>query len=303
MKKRIAIIIVGLLIIGITSLTVIPHMIISEMIDLHVEHATVYKASEYNLVSEYLELETKDNIQIGAYLVKAEDPKGSIIFLSGIHNPSITAFYGHAKMVTEWGYDAYLLEVRAHGASQGNLVSLGYKEVLDVDVLVDQILSSEKKDAPIIVYGVSMGGAIAINSIGLNDNIDAVISFSAYSSFTDNFIENMLMMGMPKIYTSIQKPFISLYTSIRFGFDTRGIYPKNMIRYLDDRPALLIHSSEDDQVPIGNLERIRANASENVEHIIKEGNYHMILEGDDFLYPWQDEEYESLIKEFLDRIE
>ncbi len=298
-KSRIKIVVVLAVIIMLIILVIVPHLIIGDMVNMHVSFETVYSAQDYGLEAKELWLETEDGLNIVTYFVPVENAQGSVIFLSGIHNPSVTAFYGHAKMLADWGYDSYLLEMRAHGESEGDVISLGFKEVLDVDAVVNYIVSSEMKNKPIIVYGLSMGGAVAINSIGSNDNIDGVISLSAYSSFTDNFSDNMLMMNMPKFYVSLQKPFVTLYTSFKYGFDTTRLTPKNMIKNLGDRPALLIHSREDDQVPVENLSRILQNAPSHVNHWIREGNYHMILDGLMFLEPWEDEEYRDFIFSFL----
>lgn len=44
----------------------------------------------------------------------------------------------------EKGYASILLEVRGHGQSEGNQISLGYKETYDVDAVVKYIKSQEK---------------------------------------------------------------------------------------------------------------------------------------------------------------
>ena len=52
--------------------------------------------------------------------------------------------------------------------------------------VTDYIKGNAKyKDVPVIVMGVSMGGAVAIRSIGENKDIDALISLSAFSSVED----------------------------------------------------------------------------------------------------------------------
>jgi hypothetical protein len=307
MKKKIykiAAVLTGVVVlVFIAVLTYVPHMIIKDMVNMHVSFSQTFDADDFGLESQKLMLETEDKLHVAAYYVEADDPKGSVIFLSGIHNPSVTAFYGHARWMRELGYDSYLLEMRAHGESEGDVIALGYEETMDVDAVVSHIVEGgEMKQKPIIVFGLSMGGSVAINAIGNNDDIDGVVSLSAYSAFEDNFADNMLMMGAPKAYVALQRPFVKLYTNMKYGWDAGSLSPKIQIERLGDRPALLIHSKGDDQVPIENLQRILDKAPEHVLYWEKEGNHHMILEGEDFLKPWGDREYAERIENFLEEL-
>ncbi|RSK28770.1 alpha/beta hydrolase [Bacillus sp. HMF5848] len=299
-KKILAIVLGCVGLIGIGFLLTIPHLVTSDMVNMHVDFSEVYAANDYGLESDVLKLETFDGHNVVTYYVPAREPQGSIIFLSGIHNPSVTAFYGHAQWFRDLGYDSYLLEMRAHGESDGELISLGYKETLDVDAVVKHIMSNaEMAQKPIVVYGLSMGGSVAINAIGNNSEIDGLVSLSAYSSFEDNFADNMLLMGAPKAYVSIQKPFVKLYTNFKYGWQTAHLSPKEQIANLGSRPALLIHSTGDDQVPIDNMSRILKNAPAHVLSWEVDGNKHFILDDEAFFAPWTDEEYANKIQSFF----
>lgn len=156
-------------------------------------------------------------------------------------------------------------------------------------------------DVPLVVFGLSMGGATAINAIGLQQELDGLISLSAYSAWEDVFTDNMRVMGLPGFFATMQKPFVQLYSSLRFGFNSTKIAPKNQIQNLGDRPALLIHSTEDSQIPFTSFERIVAKAPDHIETWIREGDYHFIVSSDTFLDPTEDTEYQEVIMGFLER--
>lgn len=298
-KKILASIFITLFVLIIVVLSVIPHLIMKDMVNMHVDFKEMYSAEDFGITSQKLKLKTEDGLNITAYEVDAADPKAIVIFISGIHNPSVTAFFGHAGMLKKNGYGSILLEMRAHGESEGNLVCVGYKEYLDTKAVVDYI-TNRYKDVPIVVCGVSMGGATAINSMGEIKEIDGLISLSAYSSFEDNFYDIMLKMGAPKAYAVIQRPFIKLYTMLRYGLKSANITPKNEIKKIGNRPALIIHSTQDSQVPYSNFERIMKEAPKHVETWVKEGDHHFILDNDDyFLSPEKDKEYSQHILKFL----
>lgn len=279
-------------------LAAIPPLIMGDMINQSVQFDTVYESSEFGLEAKELTLTTEDGYQISAFEVDVNNPKAIIIFISGIHNPSVTAFYGHAKMLSENGYASILYDMRAHGKSEGEVISLGHLETLDTQAVVDYIKSQEKyRELPIVVYGLSMGGAVAINSIGQIPEISGLVSISAYSSWEDVFVENMVALGAPKLLTIVQKPFVKLYTVYKFGLNTADIYPKKQIENLGARPALLMHSTDDSQIHISNFERIIAKAPSHVETWIREGDYHFFTT--DFLHPENDEEYAQGVLMFL----
>lgn len=67
-----------------------------------------------------------------------------------------------------------------------------------------------------------MGGAVAINAIGQIPEIDGLISLSAYSAWDEVFVDNV---GLPEPLATLQRPFVRLYTSLKYGPDTRHITP------------------------------------------------------------------------------
>lgn len=295
--RRILFGVLGLLVV-LGVLVAIPPLVMGDMINLHVQFGTVYKAEDFDLEARELTLQTMDGYSISAFEVEVPDPKAVIIFISGIHNPSVTAFFGHAQMFRKHGYASILYDMRAHGKSEGGVISLGHLEPIDTKAVVDYIKAQERyKELPIVVYGLSMGGAVAINSIGQIPEISGLVSMSAFSSWEDVFVENMLAMGAPALLTRIQRPFVKLYTLYKFGIKTADIYPKKQIQNLGDRPALLMHSTGDSQVHFANFERIMKEAPDHVETWTRQGDQHMM--STDFLHPENDPEYAERILDFL----
>ena len=297
MKKKLLILILIAFII--TAFAMIPIQIIGKMTNYH-SYVSVYDSEMFGVKSNKINLETEDGLTLAAWQVEAENPKGTVIFISGIHNPSVTYFFPHAQMMENNGYSSLLIELRAHGDSEGEKISLGMEEYLDVKAGVDFLKQSEKyKDLPIIVFGVSMGGATAINSIGQINEIDGLISLSAYSNWADVFCDNMVELGVPRFVATLEKPFVWLYLCFDYGFDKIGINPLNEIKKLNGRPALLMHSKEDSQVPFESYERLIKSAKEEVSSYVREGNYHFITYDGYSNKPWADKEYSSTILNFL----
>ncbi len=298
--KRVILIILAVLVVTtLITFSVIPPLIMHDMIKLHAD-VEAYSAEEYGVTATPLSLETEDGFSLAAWEVAAEAPKGVVVLVSGIHNPSVTAFFGYAKMLRENGYASVLVEMRAHGDSEGDKICLGMYEYLDVKAGVAYIQEQAAyQGLPVIAWGTSMGAATALNAIGEIPEIDGVISCSAYSSWPDEFCDMMASMGAPAFLVAIQKPFVWGYSGIEYGFDKLKINPLEEIQRLNGRPALLMHSTGDSQVPYANFERLMAKAPDTVETFIRKGDEHFICYERYFDHPAEDTEFSGAVLGFL----
>ena len=111
----------------------------------------------------------------------------------------------------------------------------------------------------------------------------------------------MVSLGIPKFVATIEKPFVWLYLGFDYGFDKINITPENEIKKLNGRPALLMHSTNDSQVPYESFERLREVATDEIETFIREGNYHFITYDNYGSEPWNDTEYANAIINFLNK--
>lgn len=297
-KKAIIWFVVIFLAINIGVFSVIPFRVMKPMVERHVDFKKVWEASEFGVEANHFFVQTDDGLNISTYEVAVDTPKVVVICLAGIHNPSATAYFGHAKLFKEQHISTFLFDMRAHGESDGDKICLGYKEYLDTKAVVAYIKQQSQYDGvPIVVMGVSMGGATAINSIGKIAEIDGLISLSAYSSWEDVFCENM-KKSTPLIIAKIETPFVYLMTFLKYGSNS-FIKPKTEIKKIGNRPVLLMHSKQDSQVSFANFERLLESAPPHVETFIREGDLHFITEN--FVEPDKDKEYSEKLLDFIKR--
>ncbi len=296
MKKIMLRLILALVVLFVVVLAAIPHFIMGDLLNQRME---VEELPLTELEAIQVMLSTEDNLSISAWEVVAENSKGTVIILSGIEKPSVTAFKGYSKLLKDNGYSSLLIEMRAHGRSEGDRVALGMEEYLDVKAGVDYILN-ENSDQSVIVWGTSMGASSAITSIGRIDEIDGVISCSAYSSWTDVFGDHLAAMGVPNIIVSLERPFIDLYVGIKYGFSKLEISPINEIANLKGRPILLAHSTEDSQIPFSSFERLlERSEGENVHTFVRQGDEHFICYDENFDQPENDKVFSETVLNFL----
>lgn len=262
-----------------------------------------YTASEYNLNENILSLETEDKVKLWVSEIAVSNPKAIVIFLTGIEQPSITQFYPHAKLLESNGYASILLEVRGHGKSGGNKICLGYDEILDVKATINYIKSkNEYRNIPIIIQGVSMGGAVAINAFGQYKEIKALIAMSAYTTFEDVVIDNLEYYKVPKFICTIEKPLFNLALVANFGVDkVNNMNPITQIQNSNNRPILLIASNGDTSVPVDNTKKLYS-VSKNADLWIRDSWEHFIVKDCVLVNVADDKEYCNKILGFLKKV-
>ncbi len=290
-----------IIVLGIIALGTISYISISSMADMRVSYSKIYDASNYDIPQpDTLKLRTKDGLMIEVLEIVNPNAKGSIICLTGQIGPSVTAYYGHAEIFFAEGYTVYLPELRAHGGSQGDVIGLGYTEYRDVEAITDYIAAYGHGDElPIVVIGHSMGGAIALNSMSKNDDIDGVVAMSTYSSVEDMFVEQA-SKNIPSYIAELATPFVQLICWIKYGEDPWDLRPKNSIQNTHRRSVLIMHNENDPDVSYMNFARNMNRAAGYVEVYTRADSSHTIAR--DFLHPNNDPEYIDRLLRFINNI-
>ena len=278
--------------------------VIDYLVDKHVDYDVVYDARDFGLPApDSLTLKTADGFSIFAYEVCPEQLKGVVICLSGIENPSVTAFYGHAAEFYKANVATIMPDLRGHGKSDGNRICLAYEEARDVKTVTDYIKSNAKyKDVPVIVLGVSMGGAVAIRSIGENKDIDGLIAHSAFSSLED-FLQASREAFLPMIPAEQLAGITRQVVKEKYGVDSSVSSPLYALRGLNNRPVLMMHSRQDSQVPYSCFEKLATEASKytiDLDTMTVEGDEHFICK--DFTKPSADKKYMRQVMRFIRKL-
>lgn len=300
-----------LIIVFVISILVIPIIIINQATSRVTyqgsdnEHPLqdIFTPEEFGLEAKELILETKDGLELWASEVLVSKPKGVIIYLTGIRQPSVTYFYGHSRWMKDNGYASILLEVRGHGKSEGDKVSLGYEEVKDVEAVIKYIKSQKRyKSVPIIIHGVSMGGSIAINSFGTLKDIDGLIAMSAYSSFESVVYDTMIYYKIPRFICEIEISVLSSYLEAIFRGNAKNMVPLKKIENIGNRKVLLIACSGDTEVMPINMQRLLEVAPKSCAWWLRDSSEHFIVKDSDFRNIEKDTEYCDMILSFIEEV-
>jgi alpha-beta hydrolase superfamily lysophospholipase len=108
------------------------------------------------------QLTTSNGIKLDAWYIKADSAKGTVILFHGL-NSNKGNVLGEAFAFNSFGYNTMLVDLRAHGNSEGIASTLGDKESEEVKLAYDYIL--KKGERNIVLWGMSLGAVIITKAI------------------------------------------------------------------------------------------------------------------------------------------
>lgn len=189
-----------------------------------------------------------EQITISAYLTlaKTDSAKGTIILLHGIRSRK-EHFVPVTKMLAENGYNAVAVDLRAHGSSTGQYCTFGVKEKHDIQAIIDFLEKEEKIQGNMGVWGQSLGAAIALQTMAIDDRIHFGIIESTFSEF------RITVHDYFKFHLGFEIPPFTDYLINRAGkisdFDPEEAVPKKYCQKIQQR-VLVVHGDKDQRINI-----------------------------------------------------
>jgi alpha-beta hydrolase superfamily lysophospholipase len=204
-----------------------------------------YTPSDVGLRYETRTIPTPDSGMLEAWYIPAASPAGLVLMFTGYAEAKDTLLT-QAASIHEMGYDALLVDFRGAGGSSGSDTTLGVRESKDVAIAADYA-QSQWPGRPIVLYGVSMGGAALLRSVALEGvRPDAVIIESPFDSLLSTVGNRFNTMGLPSFPAA---HLLVLWGSVQQGFNGFAHNPVDYARSVRC-PALLLYGETDPRVNV-----------------------------------------------------
>lgn len=201
----------------------------------------------YGIDYQPVELRAADGTQLFAWFLPARGkPKGSVLYLHG-NAQNISVHFANVAWMPAAGFNVLALDYRGYGGSDGEPSLAGMQ--LDIDAAM-RVLLARQDVAPerIIVFGQSLGGALAIYYVAhsrYRENVKALVVDSAFSDYE--------RIGEEKLSaTPLTWPF---QWFAAMAIDNR-YSPQASVSQLSPIPLLLIHGDQDNVVPLHHSQRL-----------------------------------------------
>lgn len=230
---------------------------------------------------EEVVLITSDGLALHAWYTP---PQNNVVVLVAHAHNGLRPTDMHS-LFARHGYGVVSWDFRAHGESEGEVCSLGYYEVLDLEAALDFALSQPEVER-VAAWGGSMGGAGVIMAAALRPEIEAVITDSAFAALEEELIKMIRLKWM--------RPLIRFFAERETGVSIGDVRPVDVIGQISPRPVFIIQGQSDLMVPVTAGERLYDAAGDPRTLWSEEDVGHMSMIS---AYP---EEYEDRIIEFLD---
>lgn len=233
---------------------------------------------ELGLSAETISLRSSDGIDLAGWWVPVDTPKAIVILLHGMDGLDASSLLPQVVFLNEAGYSVFVQDMRAHGRSGGERIGLAFEEPQDVIPVLNWISSqSELVDTPVVLLGLSMGGAVAIRTAAIQPDVDAVISVSAYASIDKMIGQGMRLMEFPEALIQVFVPFSKLAMLTVYGEWPANASPQRDISKIEDRPVFLMHGIMDQQIPVENAYDLKEAGGDNVQLFLIEEADHLIF--------------------------
>jgi len=122
--------------------------------------------------------------KLRGWLFRGEgERRGTLVYLHGSAD-NRTSGLSIADRFLERGFDVLVYDSRAHGESEGDACTYGYYEKNDLRKALDLLPSR-----PVVVLGVSLGGAVALQAAADEPRIAAVVAVATFSDLRTVAIE------------------------------------------------------------------------------------------------------------------
>ena len=153
------------------------------------------------------------------------------------------------------GYHILAIDLRAHGYSGGTFTTAGFFERHDLNQLLDQFLAERPDETrQLVLFGVSLGAAVALGTAQLRDDIDALVLECPYADYLHGVEAHAAVMRTPlPSLTRVAYRLAERISGARFG----EVRPVEMLARVAI-PTMVIEADADPFVLPGDRDAIEA---------------------------------------------
>ena len=198
-----------------------------------------------------------DGIELRGWKIRPPSPNGKWVLLFHGVSDNRSGVLGQAEFLLRHGYSVVMMDSRAHGKSGGDMATYGWKERYDTVAITNALYSSEHV-GHLFAMGVSMGGAIALQSAAVEPRIEAVVAEDPFADLREVSYDYGGLDLSPLLGKTLFRPAVLVAMHViekEGGFDPDDVSPEKAVA---ERafPVLLICGTRDHRIPCRHAERI-----------------------------------------------
>ncbi|MGH7321529.1 MAG: alpha/beta hydrolase [Candidatus Rokuibacteriota bacterium] len=215
---------------------------------------------------------TADGLRLAAWHVPATREDQPVVVVTHGFNANRENFLPAVHLVHQLGYEAVIVDFRAHGDSEGHTSTFGFREASDIKAAYDWIVM-HRPGRPVYAVAYSMGGAAVVHVAARHGIFDKIVLDSTFSS-----LEHVAHATLLGYFGPLAGPMWRVgrfWGWVWSGVDVGDHEPGRHIRALASQPLLLIHGTGDRFIPHTETLRLHALAGGRAELWLVEGAGHV----------------------------
>ena len=219
--------------------------------------------ADYGMPSyETLTLTASDKLKLAAWYIPTHN--GAAVIVVHGYKGNRSGMLPQAAVLAKNGYGVMLLDLRAHGQSEGELITFGKYETRDLEAAYQYLLTRPDVDkSKIGILGNSMGAAIVILYAAQNPAIKATVADSAFASLQDSIGKGVEELAHLPAFPFA--PLIEFYSEGEAHMQASEISAEAHIGQISPRAVLLMQGGQDKIIPPNNGDRLFAAAGQPKE--------------------------------------
>lgn len=207
-----------------------------------------------NLNAQTVSMRDSQHRKIAGWYVPGKPGKGSILLIHGLHS-NRTQMIGRAIFLHTLGYSVLMIDLQAHGESDGSRISFGYRESRGVAAALKYLRQRNSHD-PIGVIGESLGAASYVLS-NAKPAPNAVVLESMYPTITDA-VDDRLRRRFGSL-GPLLAPLLLDQLKLWLGINASQLRPIDHMSSLGS-PVFIIAGTRDQRTTVAETRRIFAAA-------------------------------------------
>ncbi len=210
--------------------------------------------------------ESEDGVKLHGWYFRntnKKTPKAILVFFHG-NAENITTHFGSLYWILEHNYDYFIFDYRGYGKSEGSPSPKG--TFYDGKAAVRKMYSLYK-DVPIVIFGQSIGGAVALR---VAENLKNEIPYKMV------VVDSTFHSYQAEARSVLSKSFITwLFQPLAWVLISDQYAPEDYIANISPRPLLVMHGTSDSVVKLWLGEKVYELAKEPKEFWKIEGGQHI----------------------------
>ncbi|EAY01627.1 hypothetical protein TVAG_292600 [Trichomonas vaginalis G3] len=192
--------------------------------------------------------QNKEKIVGSLYFMEGIDPMGGIPCVLYLHGNASSQMEGQFLVpnLCPYGIAVYCFDFAGCGNSSGEYISLGYYEQRDVEMILQNLMSSYRF-TKFVLWGRSMGAATAI--LTNHPNLVGRVVDSTFTSIYDVSYAIASSMGVPGLVIGPAIWYLRSCINNLAKFDIYDVVPLEAAKKGMDVPMIMGHATDDEFVP------------------------------------------------------